>query len=72
MRTEAANNRHGWRILLVAAVLVGLFGMLVLRLVQLQVGASQHGADFLKRQGDLRAVRAAEIPAFRGQITDRR
>lgn len=71
-RTEAASNRHGWRILLVAAVLAGLFGMLVLRLVQLQVGASQHGADFLKRQGDLRAVRAAEIPAFRGQITDRR
>ena len=72
MRSETANNRHGWRILLVAAVLVGLFGMLVLRLVQLQVGASQHGAEFLKRQGDLRAVRAAEIPAFRGQITDRR
>ena len=72
MRSETASNRHGWRILLVAAVLVGLFGMLVLRLVQLQVGASQHGAEFLKRQGDLRAVRAAEIPAFRGQITDRR
>ena len=72
MRAEAASNRHGWRILLVTAVLAGLFGMLVLRLVQLQVGASQHGADFLKRQGDLRAVRAAEIPAFRGQITDRR
>ena len=60
------------RVLFVAAVLAGLFGMLVFRLVQLQVGASQYGADFLKRQGDLRAVRSAEIPAYRGLITDRR
>ena len=60
------------RVLVVAAVLAGLFGMLVFRLVQLQVGASQYGADFLKRQGDLRAVRSAEIPAYRGLITDRR
>ena len=60
------------RVLVVAAVLAGLFGMLVFRLVQLQVGASQYGADFLKGQGDLRAVRSAEIPAYRGLITDRR
>ena len=60
------------RVLIVAAVLAGLFGMLVFRLVQLQVGASQYGAEFLKRQGDLRAVRSAEIPAYRGLITDRR
>jgi cell division protein FtsI (penicillin-binding protein 3) len=46
--------------------------MLIFRLVQLQVGASQYGNDFLKRQGDLRAVRSAEIPAYRGLITDRR
>lgn len=63
---------YGWRILVVAVVLAGLFGMLIFRLVQLQVGASQYGADFLKRQGDLRAVRSAEIPAYRGLITDRR
>jgi cell division protein FtsI (penicillin-binding protein 3) len=63
---------YRWRILLVAALLTGLFGMLVFRLVQLQVGASQYGNDFLKRQGDLRAVRSAEIPAYRGLITDRR
>jgi cell division protein FtsI (penicillin-binding protein 3) len=61
-----------WRIIFVTAVLAGLFGMLILRLVQLQVGASQYGADFLQRQGDLRAVRSAEIPAYRGLITDRR
>mgnify|MGYP006210300807 CR=1 FL=1 len=36
-----------WRIIVVTALLAGLFGMLVLRLVQLQVGASQYGADFL-------------------------
>lgn len=63
---------YRWRILVVAVVLAGLFGMLIFRLVQLQVGASQYGADFLKRQGDLRAVRSAEIPAYRGLITDRR
>lgn len=63
---------YRWRVLFVAALLLGLFGMLILRLVQLQVGESQYGADFLKRQGDLRAVRSAEIPAYRGLITDRR
>lgn len=63
---------YRWRILVVAVVLAGLFGMLIFRLVQLQVGASQYGADFLKRQGDLRAVRSTEIPAYRGLITDRR
>ena len=61
-----------WRIIVVTALLAGLFGMLILRLIQLQVGASQYGADFLQRQGDLRAVRSAEIPAYRGLITDRR
>ena len=63
---------YRWRIALTAAVLAGLFGMLVVRLVQLQVGGSQYGAHFLQRQGDLRTVRSAEIPAYRGLITDRR
>ena len=31
-----------------------------------------HGAGFLKKQGAMRAVRLAEIPAYRGLITDRR
>ena len=66
------HSGYQMRVLVVAAVLAGLFGMLLFRLVQLQVGASQYGADFLKRQGDLRAVRSAEIPAYRGLITDRR
>ena len=73
MSASTANHVvYRWRILIVAVVLAGLFGMLIFRLVQLQVGASQYGADFLKRQGDLRAVRSAEIPAYRGLITDRR
>ena len=38
-----------WRIIVVAALLAGLFGMLILRLIQLQVGASQYGADFLQQ-----------------------
>jgi cell division protein FtsI (penicillin-binding protein 3) len=63
---------YTWRIVFVTALLAGLFGMLILRLIQLQVGASQYGADFLQQQGDLRAVRSAEIPAYRGLITDRR
>lgn len=70
--STAKHAAYRLRVLFVAAVLAGLFGMLVFRLVQLQVGASQYGADFLKRQGDLRAVRSAEIPAYRGLITDRR
>ena len=70
--STAKHAGYRLRVLFVAAVLAGLFGMLVFRLVQLQVGASQYGADFLKRQGDLRAVRSAEIPAYRGLITDRR
>ena len=32
-----------WRIIVVTALLAGLFGMLVLRLVQLQVGAVNMG-----------------------------
>jgi len=70
--SRAKHADYRLRVLFVAAVIAGLFGMLVFRLVQLQVGGSQYGADFLKRQGDLRAVRSAEIPAYRGLITDRR
>lgn len=72
---SAQNNGvapYRWRVVFVSAALAGLFGMLVFRLVHLQIGASQYGADFLKRQGDLRAVRSAEIPAYRGLIADRR
>ena len=70
--STAKHSGYQLRVLFVAAVLAGLFGMLVFRLIQLQVVTSQYGADFLKRQGDLRVVRSAEIPAYRGLISDRR
>ena len=70
--STAKHSGYRLRVLFVAAVLAGLFGMLVFRLIQLQVVTSQYGADFLKRQGDLRVVRSAEIPAYRGLISDRR
>ena len=36
-----ATVTYTWRIVFVTALLAGLFGMLILRLIQLQVGASQ-------------------------------
>ena len=41
------------------------------RLVLLQVTDGGQGARFLKEQGALRTVRTAEIPVYRGLITDR-
>ncbi|TXS95160.1 penicillin-binding protein 2 [Parahaliea aestuarii] len=38
----------------------------------LQVVTSDRGREFLQDQGEMRAVRTAEIPAYRGLITDRR
>ncbi len=61
-----------WRFWLVCAALLGLLCALVGRLALLQWIDQDRGAAFLKHQGELRAVRAAEIPAYRGVITDRR
>jgi cell division protein FtsI (penicillin-binding protein 3) len=55
----------------VALVLVALVAALVVRLVFLQAYGVDGNAQFLQKQGDLRAVRAAEVPAYRGVITDR-
>ena len=41
------------------------------RLVHLQVTNGGQGAVFLREQGALRTVRSAEIPVYRGLITDR-
>ncbi|EED34876.1 penicillin-binding protein [Luminiphilus syltensis NOR5-1B] len=68
----AAQNLGGGRLIIVAALLTMLLGLLLARLVMLQVLDEKGGAEFLKRQGDLRAVRSAEIPVYRGLITDRR
>lgn len=61
-----------WRIYTVAAVLGLLPLMLIWRLVDLQVLDTEQGSSFLQQQGAMRAVRGAEIPAYRGLITDRR
>ena len=47
-------------------------GLLLGRILSLQVLDTERGRQFLKNQGDRRAVRTAEIPAYRGVITDRR
>ncbi|GAB3286743.1 peptidoglycan D,D-transpeptidase FtsI family protein [Parahaliea aestuarii] len=61
-----------WRFYLVAAVLLALLGLLLGRILMLQVVTSDRGREFLQDQGEMRAVRTAEIPAYRGLITDRR
>ncbi|MGB1439887.1 MAG: peptidoglycan D,D-transpeptidase FtsI family protein, partial [Luminiphilus sp.] len=54
-------------------LLLLLLATLVLgRLVLIQVVDEERGAAFLKHQGALRTVRTAEMPAYRGMLTDRR
>jgi cell division protein FtsI (penicillin-binding protein 3) len=61
-----------WRIYLVAGVLSFLFVLLVWRVLSLQILDMEHGREFLQGQGAMRTVRTAEIPAYRGVISDRR
>ena len=61
-----------WRFYLVLAVLCSLLALLVGRILSLQVLDTERGREFLQNQGERRAVRTAEIPAYRGVITDRR
>lgn len=61
-----------WRAGLVMALLVLMFLALALRVLSLQILDTGRGAQFLKHQGALRMVRTAELPAYRGLITDRR
>lgn len=61
-----------WRFYLVAAMLVSLLGLLVGRVLLLQVLDTDRGHEFLKKQGAMRSLRTAEIPAYRGLISDRR
>ena len=60
-----------WRLMFIAFCLFVLFGLLVSRLVVLQVVDQDRGARFLQQQGAMRSVRTAEIPAYRGLVTDR-
>lgn len=61
-----------WRYVVVLTGLSVLALLVIGRLVSLQVLDVEHGREFLKYQGDKRAVRTSEIPAYRGVITDRR
>lgn len=72
MSRHAAKNPYLWRWYAVSAGLALLFCLLLLRIMGLQVLDSDQGAAFLRQQGDMRTVRSAELPAYRGVITDRR
>jgi cell division protein FtsI (penicillin-binding protein 3) len=61
-----------WRFKAVVGVLGILMTLLVWRVLSLQVLNLEHGREFLQGQGAMRSVRTAEIPAYRGVITDRR
>ena len=60
------------RFYLVVAVLAVFAILLVGRILSLQIIDTERGYEFLQDQGDMRSVRTAEIPAYRGVITDRR
>ena len=61
-----------WRFYLVVMVLGSLLLLLTGRVLSLQVLDVEHGRAFLQNQGAMRFVRTAELPAYRGVITDRR
>ena len=61
-----------WRFYFVVGVLLTLLALLVGRILTLQVLDTDRGYEFLQGQGEMRALRTAEIPAYRGVITDRR
>jgi len=61
-----------WRFYLVIGVLCTLLALLVWRVLSLQILDLEHGYEFLQNQGEMRAVRTAELPAYRGVISDRR
>lgn len=60
-----------WRLRVVMLLLAVLLGVLVWRLLSLQVLDTERGYEFLQGQGNARTVRTEVIPAHRGQITDR-
>jgi cell division protein FtsI (penicillin-binding protein 3) len=61
-----------WRGHSVTTLIILLFSLLVWRVLSLQVLESDRGYAFLQDQGEARFVRGAEIPAYRGIISDRR
>ena len=68
---QAAGRLALWRLYLVAAALLSLSVLLVGRVLSLQILDTERGYAFLQDQGEMRSLRTAEIPAYRGVITDR-
>jgi cell division protein FtsI (penicillin-binding protein 3) len=60
-----------WRLYVVAAVLLSMAVLLIGRVLSLQILDTERGYAFLQDQGEMRSLRTAEIPAYRGVITDR-
>lgn len=71
MKTRHTSTFHGWRFYLLAVLLCALAGLLVWRLVSLQLLDTERGYRFLQDQGDARALRDEVIPVHRGIISDR-
>lgn len=61
-----------WRLYLVAGLLLSMVALLVGRVLSLQILDTERGREFLQDQGEMRSLRTAEIPAYRGVISDRR
>lgn len=72
MSKRAAARDYRWRAYVVIGVLLMMFLAVVLRVLSLQVLDVGRGNEFLKNQGAMRMLRTAELPAYRGLITDRR
>ena len=66
-----ASMKLHWRFWMIAAFLMLLFVVLVIRMMLIQVVDVDGGLTFLQGQGDARTVRMETMPANRGMITDR-
>ena len=72
IRNKKSQPISVWRFYLVVGVLCSLLALLVGRVLSLQVLDMERGHEFLQDQGAMRSVHTAEIPAYRGVISDRR
>ena len=72
MNSPRAMPDYRWRAWIALGLMLLLFLLLAGRVLSLQVLDVKRGAQFLQHQGARRTVRTAELPAYRGLITDRR
>ncbi|MFN2287277.1 MAG: penicillin-binding protein 2, partial [Chromatocurvus sp.] len=71
-RRRAQQASYEWRLYVMLGLVLVLFASVAGRILFLQVLSLEGGGEFLRSQGAMRSVRSAEIPAYRGLITDRR